>query len=70
LSIQDPAGSPSRLREHPAIRSLLTDGYETYLELVRRAASHPDNRPGADKTWVERAMREYQEHYRKASRKS
>jgi hypothetical protein len=39
-----------------------------HRQLIRLVEAHPENRSGADKTWVELAMREYQEHYRKASR--
>ena len=39
-----------------------------YRELVRAAKAHPENRNGSDKTWVERAMRNYQRHYRNARR--
>jgi hypothetical protein len=43
--------------------------FDHYLDLVRMAQAHPDNRTGSDKTWVERAMREYHQHYRGAKRR-
>jgi hypothetical protein len=39
-----------------------------YLALIDRVQSRPENQPGVDKTWVERAMRDYQQHYRRAKR--
>ena len=46
----------------PVKRSLLEG------RLARRLREHPDNRPGADKTWVERCQRAFREHYAKARR--
>ena len=37
-----------------------------YLRFVDRLERHPDNQDGADKTWVERAVAAYREHYRQA----
>lgn len=39
-----------------------------YLGAVERLAARPENQSGADKTWVERALREFREHYAKAVR--
>jgi hypothetical protein len=39
-----------------------------YLALVERVEARPENQSGADKTWVERALREFREHYAKAVR--
>jgi hypothetical protein len=40
----------------------------TYLQAVKKLESLPENRSGADKTWVERAMRSWQRHYARAAR--
>ena len=34
-----------------------------YLHAVRQVEALPENQDGADKTWVERAQREFREHY-------
>jgi hypothetical protein len=47
---------------------LLEEQWDDYITLVRRVAAHPDNRSGADKTHVERALEEMRRHYRQASR--
>jgi hypothetical protein len=39
-----------------------------YLAAVERLEARPENQSGADKSWVERALREFREHYAKASR--
>lgn len=36
---------------------------QEYLELVRQVEELPQNRAGTDKSWVERSLREYLEHY-------
>jgi hypothetical protein len=33
---------------------------EELLELARRLAAHPENRPGSDKTWVLDGLRKFQ----------
>jgi hypothetical protein len=64
-----PADLPSLALE-ASMAQFLKRHYASYLELVRQIESHPDNHCGADKSWVERAMWDYQQHYRKASRGS
>jgi hypothetical protein len=39
-----------------------------YLRAVRLLDSRPENQDGADKTWVERAIREFRGHYARARR--
>jgi len=39
-----------------------------FLEAVRRWEEAPHNREGADKTWVERLIEEWDRHYRMARR--
>jgi|GEM_PF-2594968 len=39
---------------------------ELYRRHVERLENLPENRSGADKTWVERGIAEWREHYRKA----
>lgn len=39
-----------------------------YLAAVERLEARPENKSGADKSWVERALREFREHYAKAIR--
>lgn len=34
-----------------------------YLAAVERVEALPQNRPGADKGWVERSLRAFREHY-------
>ena len=41
---------------------------EEYLRHIEIVESLPENQPGADKTWVERAIRAWNEHYAKAVR--
>lgn len=38
---------------------------QEYLEFLRIVADLPQNRWGADKSWVERAQEEWDEHYEK-----
>ncbi len=40
----------------------------SYLQAVEQLEARPENQSGADKTWVERALREFREHYAKAVR--
>jgi hypothetical protein len=39
---------------------------EDYLRAVEQVEALPENQDGADKTWVERAQREFREHYARA----
>jgi len=39
-----------------------------YRRLIRACESLPENRSGADKTWVERCQRAFREHYARARR--
>lgn len=57
------------LAAEPSMAEFLDRGFEAYLALVRRAAAHPENRRGADKTWVEQGMWDFQQHYLKAVRR-
>jgi hypothetical protein len=41
---------------------------EEYLRAVRQVEASPANQDGADKTWVDRAQREFREHYAGARR--
>ena len=41
---------------------------EPYLRAVKQVEALPANQDGADKTWVERAQREFSEHYAGARR--
>ncbi len=47
---------------------LLDREWEDYLALVRKVEAHPENRPGADKSWIEQALTSYRRHYRQAVR--
>jgi len=47
---------------------LLQDGWPEYLRLVDKLESHPQNRHGADKSWVERVLCLNRQHYRRAVR--
>lgn len=40
---------------------------DEYRRAIDRAESLAENRPGADKTWVEHSLREYRAHYARAS---
>jgi hypothetical protein len=37
---------------------------EELMDLARRLSEHPENRPGADKTWVLEGMRQFQRYMR------
>ena len=41
---------------------------DAYLRAIVKLESLPQNQSGADKTWVERAIRSFREHYAKAVR--
>jgi len=41
---------------------------EAYLRAVKKLESLPQNQSGADKSWVERAIRGWRDHYARASR--
>ena len=41
---------------------------KAYLRAIERLESLPQNQSGADKSWVERAIRSWREHYAKAVR--
>jgi len=58
---QVPRKRPSRLRKTGAI---VLD--QAYLYAIDRLESLPENRSGADKTWVELALRAWREHYARA----
>lgn len=58
--------APDRPKE-PVSRGpvALSDEYRRAIEKVELLAQ---NRPGADKTWVEQSLQEYRAHYSRASR--
>jgi hypothetical protein len=56
--------TPSKHRQ----RSERNDWDALYLRAVKRLEALPQNQSGAYKTWVERAMRSWQEHYTRATR--
>jgi hypothetical protein len=39
-----------------------------YLQAVKKLEAMPQNRSGADKTWVEQAMRSWRRHYARVAR--
>jgi len=41
---------------------------EAYLRAVKKLESLPQNQSGADKSWVERAIRGWRDHYARVSR--
>jgi hypothetical protein len=41
---------------------------EEYLRAVKQVEASLENKDGADKTWVERAQREFREHYARSRR--
>ena len=41
---------------------------EAYLLAVKKLESLPQNQSGADKSWVERAIQSWRDHYARASR--
>jgi hypothetical protein len=43
----------------------LSDGYRRWIEALE---ARPENQSGADKSWVEAAVREFREHYAHARR--
>jgi len=47
---------------------ILNRDWDEYLALVRRAEAHPANRPGMDKSWVERTLTLNRRHYRQVVR--
>ena len=58
-----PTTRSSRLRK-PGV--IVLDA--AYLHAIDQLESLPENRSGADKTWVERALRAWREHYARAVR--
>jgi len=66
-SILDPDGTLAA--KVAAIRAdFFTNRWEKYMEMVRWLEAHPENRDGADKTWVARATEAYRTHFRRALR--
>ena len=43
---------------------------EEYLRMVEEVESAPENRSGADKTWVERAQREFRRYFARVAREN
>jgi hypothetical protein len=42
---------------------------DAYMRAVERVEAMPENQTGADKTWVHEALRQFQEHFRRARRR-
>ena len=55
-----------RRAEAPAVAKGPIELDEAYLRAVRKIESLPQNRSGADKTWVERVIRRWRDHYARA----
>jgi hypothetical protein len=62
LRILDEIHRTVRLETRPVVLS------EEYLRAVEQTEASSRNEDGADKTWVERAQREFREHYARARR--
>ena len=67
--------SALEILDDPALQTAADDAaqrleaeWDEYIARVRRLEAHPCNRPGTDKSWVERALTEFQQHYRLARR--
>ena len=43
---------------------------EEYLRMVEEVESAPENQSGADKTWVERAQREFRRYFARVAREN
>ena len=43
---------------------------ERYLRMIDEAESAPENRSGADKTWVETAQKEFHEYFARVMREN
>ncbi len=65
--ILDPDGA-IRARADAIKVDFLENRWDRYLEMVRRLEAHPENREGADKTWVARLDQAYKRLVRKAVR--
>jgi len=57
-----------RRRGKPRSASAPIELDEAYLRAVKKLESLPQNQSGADKSWVERAIRSWRDHYARASR--
>ena len=68
-STLDPDGT-LRARADAIKADFLENRWERYMEMVHRLESHPENQDGADKTWVARLVKSYQDLFRKAVRVS
>jgi hypothetical protein len=49
-----------------AWEDFLEHEYADYLRLVEKLEAHPENRDGADKTWVLRSQQAWREMFRRA----
>jgi len=58
---------PRRREARPPRRDAIRVS-KAYLRAIERLESLPQNQSGADKSWVERAIRSWREHYAKAVR--
>lgn len=65
--ILDPEGT-LRARADAIKADFLENRWDRYMAMVRRLEAHPENREGADKTWVAQAKGQYQRHFRHAAR--
>ena len=66
-SVLDPDGT-LRARADAVKADFLENRWQRYMELIHRLEAHPENRDGADKTWVARATEQYRQHFRHAVR--
>ncbi len=66
--ILDPDGT-LRARADEIKADFLENRWQRYMAMVRRLEAHPENREGADKTWVDRAREQYRQHFRHATRR-
>ena len=62
LRILDEIHRTAPLKTRPVVLSA------EYLRAVKQVEALPENQDGADKTWVERVMRQSREHFAKARR--
>ena len=64
--VQEALAVLARIRREVSLETGPVPLGEAYLRLVEAVEAAPENRDGADKTWVERATEGYRAHYSKA----
>lgn len=64
--VSQPDWAAIRRDAEAAARDLLDHRWDAYMAMVRRIEERPENRSGADKTWVSKASAAWREHYRNA----